>query len=230
MTPQTAARRLEKRRHIAGGHVERLAGYGLLGVAFEAGHAVAIMRSTASSIGPPYASIWVRDPQARWTIHTSVEPSRSCPRYFGPALDDVRVEEIEVGWRNEYEIVVTARKSRIYAALRLKATPLMHALGAASRSMPERVWRRERQQPLLGRIAGRLLDAGPLELAGHTPSGHAYLLRPHRVWRVAAAVCMVEGRDLGSLAAPVEQPRIGDLGLPRRAVLAAGTVTFERQP
>lgn len=227
MSPQHAAGRLESRRHIRTvGDLERLAGYGLMGIAFESGDVIALRRFTASTVGPPYIAIWHRDPQLRWTFHTNVEPARSCPRYFWPALSDVRVDDIEIGWRSAWEITFAARRSRLYVGVRLDATPLTRALGVAARSAPERLWRRERIAPLLGPAAGRALRAGQLVLAGTTPSGHGYLMRPLRVWQVRAAVCVMHGRDPGGIVVPEDQPRVGEFLLPARPLFAAGSVDF----
>ena len=225
MSPQHAAGRLESRRHIRSrGRSERLAGYGLMAIAFETGDIIAVRRFTASSIGPPWISIWHRDAQSRWTIHTNIEPARSCPRYFGPALHDVRVDDLEIGWRSAWEITFAARRARLYLAVRLDATPLTRALGAASRAAPDRLWRRESVTPLIGLLAGRALRAGVIDLAGRTPSGHGYLMRPARVWQVRAAACVMNGCDLGGIISPEEQPRVGEFLLPARPLFAAGGV------
>jgi hypothetical protein len=227
--PRSAANRLERHRHIAGDErIERHAGYTLPALSFESGHVLGMLRATASSIGPPYVTIWHRDPRYRWTLHTNVAPARSFLRCFGAALDDVRVDEIALGWRGPNDLSVTLRHARISLALRLGATTLTRLLGIASRSAPRRIWQRERDRALIGAAAGTLLGAGRITLAGTTRTGHRYLIQPRRVWRVRAAACVIDGRDAGAITWPREQQGMGEIMLPARALFAAGVVSFEK--
>lgn len=224
MNPRTAALALERSRRHGGADpsAENMAGYGLLGLTFASGHTIGFRRFTASSIGPPYLSIWHRQPDARWIIHTNVEPDRACPRYFGPALDSYHVDDIEIAWNGPAELSITAVRARLHLALRLEATPLTRALSAAVRLVPDRLL----ALPAFGAAAGRLLDAGRVSLRGRTPSGHSYLIRPHGLWRVAAAAAVLDGRDAGGLAVLPTQVALGDFMIPARGLFAAGRVAF----
>jgi hypothetical protein len=227
--PRSAANRLERHRHIAGDErVERHAGFTLPALSFESGHILGVLRATASSIGPPYLTVWHRDPNYRWTLHTNVAPPRSFLRYFDASMHDVRSDEIAIAWRGPNDLAVTLRRARISLALRLGATALTRVLGIASRSAPRRMWQRERERALIGPAAGTLLGAGPIMLSGMTRSGHRYLIQPRRVWRVRAAACVIDGRDAGGITWPGEQQMLGEILLPARALFVAGVVSFER--
>lgn len=197
MEPRDAAGALERRRRLEDGTGERFAGYGALGLVFESGHVLACHRFTASSIGPPFASVWHRDPQSRWTVYTNVELNRSWPRDFGSAVHDLRMDDIGVAWLGARELSITARRARLHLALRLATTPLTKLLNVAARITPAALW------------------SNAASLDGRTPAGHAYVIRPRRVWRVEAAAAVLDGRDLGGLIMPAERIALGDLVMPR---------------
>ena len=54
-----------------------------MGMPFASGHYLALRDMVATSVGPAYRAIWHRDPQGRWTIHTTGPAELTCPRYFG---------------------------------------------------------------------------------------------------------------------------------------------------
>jgi hypothetical protein len=233
MQPRDAARMLERHRSTGpammtgaaegwGGCSERMAGYGLLGLMFESGHVLAFRRFTASSIGPPYLSIWHRHPDGRWVIHTNVEPSRACPRYFGPALDEYHVDDIDVTWNGAADLAISAVRARLHLALRLESSALTRVLGAASRAAPASVLEHHRT----GAVAGRILGAGRLSLAGVTPSGHRYLIRPTGAWRVGAAAAVIDGVDAGAVMVAGSPADLGGFAIPSRGLFATGSVEF----
>ncbi|MBR9989032.1 MAG: hypothetical protein KFH98_04705 [Gemmatimonadetes bacterium] len=235
MQPEDAARMLERHRD-AGGRTgwsaaavkgtsdasERMAGYGLLGLMFESGHVLAFRRFTASSIGPPYVSIWHRRPDGRWFIHTNVEPARACPRYFGPALHGYHVDEIDIAWKGPAELSISAVHARIHLALRLEGSALTRLLGAASRAAPGALLEHRRS----GVVAGRILGAGRMTLAGVAPAGQEFVIRPSAVWRVAAAAAVIDGREAGAVITAVDQAALGTFAIPARGLFATGRVEF----
>lgn len=208
----------------SGGRLEHMAGYGLIGLSFESGHVLAFRRFAASSIGPPYVSLWIRDPRGRWEIHTNVEPDRACPRYFGPALHAAHVSDIGITWQAPRELTISAPRAGIHLTLRLAASSRAALLGAVSRHAPDILLKSRRA----GGLAGRMLGAGSLTLAGTAPAGHQFVIRPHALWHVAAAAAVVGGHDCGPVALPATQPSLGDFMVPLRGVFACGEVTFSR--
>lgn len=224
MRPREAARALEHSRHHGGSDAgaDHIAGYGLMGLAFDSGHIVAFRCFTTSSIGPPYRSIWHRHPDGRWVIHTNVEPARACPRYFAPALDSFHVDDIDITWSGPADVSIAAPGARLHLALRLAATPMTRLLGTVAGTLPGSLLARRHT----GFLAGRLLGAGPLSLAGTAPAGHTFTIRPRALWRVVAAAAVIHGHDAGPVAVAARQAALGEFLIPTRGLFATGSVTF----
>lgn len=227
MQARELAARLERTRTVQAGAGERFSGYGLVGLAFESGYVLAFRRFVASSIGPPFTTLWQRDPAGCWRFHTNVDPSRSCPRYFARSPGDAYTDELELSWRAGGELWIRARDARLQLVLRLAVSPAARGLTAAAPLFPAAAWRHPRANRLFGRAAAQLLGTGPLTLHGRTPSGHRYHLRPRAVWRVEAAAAVLGGRDLGPLV-PAPQPlALADFTIPRHGLLMALAAAFE---
>ncbi|WP_346232229.1 hypothetical protein [Parafrigoribacterium mesophilum] len=62
---------------------ENFFGYAVMGVPFASGHYLAFRHFPASSIGPGYRAVWMREPDGDWTIFADAPPEVSCLRYFG---------------------------------------------------------------------------------------------------------------------------------------------------
>ncbi|HEX6308404.1 MAG TPA: hypothetical protein VFZ69_09470 [Longimicrobiales bacterium] len=227
MSPRDVARALERSRRTLPGvaGVEHLEGFGLLGLTFQSGDVLAFRCFTASSIGPPYLSVWHRHPNGRWVIHTNVAPARACPRWFGPALHAFDADDIVLTWLAPAELSITAARSRLHLALRLAATPVTRLIGAAAPAAPGMLWRSRHA----GAVAGRLLRTGRLSFAGRVPAGHEYVIRPRALWRIAGAAAVIDGRDAGSITTPSRQASLGEFLIPSRGLFATGRVTFLRR-
>ena len=81
--PRDVAARLERAPRLPDGTGERFRGYGVVGLPLASGHVLALRRHTASSIGPAYTCVWLRDPDGRWTFYADAPPNVSCARFFG---------------------------------------------------------------------------------------------------------------------------------------------------
>jgi hypothetical protein len=208
---------------------DRFCGYGLLGQAFESGDVLAFRRFDWSSIGPPFTTVWHRRPDGHWTFYTNVEPTYSCPRYYGPAVRDVVADHIELAWQGRYTLSVRVRAARLQLALRLIAPPTARLLGALSQLAPAPVWRSERGAGWVGGAAGRALGAGRLTLHGRSPSGHTFVWRPRSVWCVSAAAAVVRGAELGNPVRLDERLALGDFVIPRVGLLSTGRATYSRR-
>jgi hypothetical protein len=224
---QGAMRRLQRalREEVPPG-VVRLRGYGLLSLALESGDIIMFRRATASSMGPPFTTLWHRDPAGEWRFHVNVAPARSCLRFLGAAPERVRTDDISVVWKSRHELALYLRRARLHLAVRLEASPTMRVLGAAAALVPGTLWRTERVLRAAGTIAGGALRAGPLGLSGRTPTGHAYRVRPRAVWGVAAAAAVLDGRDLGGLHEMDSTAGPAGLVLPRRPLFASEIIDF----
>ena len=96
--PKDLVEKLEGGAELPSEDQERFAGYGVMGVPFTSGDLLAMRRFPASSLGEGYTSVWHQDPQGRWTFYSDVPPQLACPRYFGSAVTEAVVREIEIAW------------------------------------------------------------------------------------------------------------------------------------
>jgi hypothetical protein len=124
---------LEQGAELPSGNDERFVGYGVMGVPFTSGHLLAMRRFPATSLGEGYTSVWHRDPQRRWTFYTDVPPRLACPRYFGSAITEAVVRDIEIAWRGPQDFPVSIEDDpgldwRL-SLMETPATRLMNAMG-----------------------------------------------------------------------------------------------------
>jgi hypothetical protein len=209
MRPRAAALRLERRRTLPDGTGDRFAGYGLAGLAFESGDVLAFRRISASSVGPPFTSVWHRDAAGAWTIHTNIDPLRACPRYFGPALQAAEMDDVTIRWTDDVSLCVRVRRARIELALRLRTSLAGTVLGLGTRLLHP--W-------WLSRSA---------HLAGRTPSGHCYTYQPRFAWHVTAAAALLHGRDPGGVMESGRSLTMANVDIAAASIVVLGTATFQ---
>lgn len=227
MNPKTLSEEMERDPLLPGGSEERFAGYGVMGLPFASGHLLAFRRMTASSIGPPYTTVWHRDPFGRWMFFTDVEPDLSCPRFFGGALDEVVRGEIELSWDGPYELSLRIPETRLQWGVRLSSDLWTRGMSTGGRMVPGALWRNERFLSALGPAGGRLLGLGNMALTGALPNHQRFWAAPRSLWRVEASAAILDGRDLGDMAPLKEQARLGDLWIPNDGIFAVGEARFE---
>lgn len=223
--PRELVDALEASPRLPSGSDERFAGYGVMGVPFRSGHLLALRRFPASSIGPGYRSVWHRDPQGRWTFFQDVPVEQGCTRYFRAAGAEVVGARIDIDWSaaREFSIAATDRELRLDWRVKLiptVSTRLMNALGSL---LPDALWRRRALLAGMGALAGPMLRAGTVSLAGHAPNGQRFVTHPELVWLIAT----LDGADLGEIGPSPVPGRLGDFRIPQRGVFAIGRAFFE---
>lgn len=227
-SPRVVAAAVEHHPALPSGADERFAGYGVLGVPFGSGHLLALRHFAASSFGPGYTSVWVRDPAGAWTMHSTTGPASSCPRYFGSALRTASTCVISLRWRDDYSFSVEVRDGvELNWELTLAATPVTRLMSAVAGSVPEWLWRRRMVLQAMGAVAGPVLGAGHLCLTGKVPNGQVFGARPRKIWFIRDSKARLQGRDLGRVAALPGQDRLGDFWIPRRGIFMVGSAVFE---
>lgn len=210
------------------GDTERFTGFGITGVPFSSGYVLALRRFAGSSIGPGYTSVWIRDPAGAWSMHGTVDPGLSCPRYFGAALESASTSRISLAWSGSHAFTVDVDGGAVlHWELILRATPVTRAMSAVSGVAPERLWRSRTFLRAMGAVAGPALGAGRLRLTGHVPNGQRFAVYPRRLWFVAGSRAVLKGCYLGKPAALTVQDRLGDFWIPRRGILMMGNAEFE---
>lgn len=225
--PKVLAEGLEEKPAFPGGWGERFRGYGVMGLPFSTGHLLAFRRMARSSIGPSFTSVWHRDPGGVWTFFVDQEPETTCPRYFGSAVDRVILSPIELNWEGPMQVSVRIPEVRFEWAVRLSSDLRTRAVSAMGGVLPSFLWRSAPVVSLLGKVAGRLLGVGALNLSGQAPNGQRYLAAPKRLWCVDASAAVLEGVELGDIKRLPKQSRLGDFRLPNAGIFALGEVQFE---
>jgi hypothetical protein len=224
------AEELEERENLFGRPLERFRGYGVMGSPFGSGHVLAFRRMTASSLGPPFTSVWHRDPQGVWTMVVDVDPRRSCPRYFGSAMDRILVRDIDLAWDGPTMLSLEIPDLGLEWGLRLSSDIVTRMLSWSGRILPAVAWRVPAIQSFVAGAGGRALQVGRLSLAGRTPDGYGFVLVPKALFRVEATVAVVGGEDLGPMGSLPNQIRLGDFWVPNDGLFTLGEAGFEEPP
>ena len=208
---------------------ERLRGYAVAGVPFRSGHVLAMRRFPASSIGPGYTSVWHRDPAGRWVIYQDQKPQHACPRAFGPGIDDSRTVPIELDWNgsHRFSMDIDMEGFRLHWEVPLVDTPVTRVLNATASALPPSIRHNRIVLGATGRMAGPLLRAGRVRLAGDVPSGQAFFADLRRVWLIDDSTATLEGNDLGTPGSLPEQTHLADFWLPQRGLFAFADSFFE---
>jgi hypothetical protein len=93
--------------------------------------------------------------------------------------------------------------------------------------MPDWTWRAA--APLRARelLAEHVLHLGDIRLSGTMPSGHAGILMPQQMYFIDESTAVLDGQHLGRPTTVVPNPRIGEVPLPARGVLAIGQAAWK---
>ena len=224
-TARQAVEALVARPRLAQGDDERFTGYGVMGMPFASGHYLALRDMVASSVGPAYRTIWHRDPQGSWTIHTTTEPGLSCPRYFGAATAIAPASRIDVSWRNDHALEVQL-DDELSWRIDLGSTPATRVMTAMGGALPEAGWNSGPVLAAMAPMARAMLRTGRIRLRGVTPNGPLFKAAPLQIWRVVGGSASYLGEDLGEPGPLDEQVRLGDFWLPQRGVFFVGRARF----
>jgi hypothetical protein len=224
-TPQQAVEALLAQLRLPDGDDERFIGYGVMGMPFASGHYLALRDMVASSVGPAYRAIWHRDPEGRWTIHTTGAPELTCPRYFGSAIATSVVSGIDVSWRDDHTLEV-ALGDELSWRIELGATPATRMMTAMGGVLPEAGWNSNTVLAAMGPMARTVLRTGRIRLSGATPNGPRFKSAPLKIWRVVGSAASYHGEDVGAPTPLEAQTRLGDFWLPQRGVFFVGRARF----
>ena len=202
-------------------HHEYVRGWGVFGLPFDSGHVLALRAFPQGSFGP-YRTVWHRDPAGRWSIFADAQRVElACPRYYGPACSYVGAARIALAWTGPKTLRVAMDEPRLDWTLTIGRSPVLALLNPLGAALPLSSWR---SPPLLRareRLA-RALGLGRLQLTGAMPSGHTGTLMPQRMYLVTESSALLDGMTLGRPTRLRENPRIGQVPLPARGVLAIG--------
>lgn len=199
---------------------ENFFGYTVMGVPFESGHYLTFRHFPASSIGPGYHAVWMRDRDGDWTIFADTAPEVSCMRYFGAGVTHSVTCPVELRW-----LTPTTARVRVPGAIdwrvEMRRDPSTSFTGFSARLVPPSLWQSDAFLALMGAMMRPLLRAGRIRLAGRVPNGQTYRMRPLRVWSVAVSEASIFGHDCGGPHRLPQQERLADLWLPQRGLFVA---------
>lgn len=226
-SPRDAVATAERRAMLLPGTDERFSGWGVMGLPFASEDVFAMRRFPASSIGPGYSSVWHRLPNGAWTFYSDVAPDRACARFFGSAVARTIKCPITVEWTGPAELHVEVPEGGLSCDLTVGPTLASRAMNAMAALMPEPAWRSPRVLSLMAALAGPMLGAGRLSMAGAAPNRQTFIANPRKVWVVTAAT-LRSGERLADQPGPVHpQAQLGDFRIPQRGILAIGNARFE---
>lgn len=226
--PKELVDKLEQGAQLPSGNEERFVGYAVLGVPFTSGHLLAMRRWPASSLGEGYTSVWHRDPQGKWIFYTDVPPQLGCPRYFGSAVAEAVVRDIEIDWTGPRDFTVSIENDpALNWRLSLAKTPVMRLMNAMGTILPDALWRQEAVLKLMGKAATLVLKAGRLELVGQVPNRQRFLANPLLLWEIPSSTATMGDQDLGEVSPLAVQTRLGDFWVPQRGIFTIGRGFFE---
>jgi hypothetical protein len=202
-------------------------GWGVFALPFDSGHVLGLRVFDESTFGA-YTSVWHRTPAGAWSIHVDgPRLETACPRYYGPACERTGLAHIDVAWTGRNAVRVTMDDPALEWTLTTSSTALLRAANAMEAAMPLASWK---PRPLvrMREAMARLLGMGRVELAGPVPSGHDSTLMPREMFYINDSRAVLDGVDLGRPVRLRTPPRIGDVPLPTRGVLARGQSVWRR--
>jgi hypothetical protein len=224
-TPRQAVEALQAQPLLPEGDDERFTGYGVMGIPFASGHYLSLRDMVATSIGPAYRAIWHRDPEGRWTIHTTGPAELTCPRYFGSVTAIAQAPRIDVSWRDDHTLEVMLG-DELRWRIELGATPATRVMTGMGGVLPEAGWNSNAVLAAMGPMARAMLRTGKVRLRGATPNGPRFKAAPLKIWRVVGAAASYRGEDLGAPAPLDAQVHLADFWLPQGGVFFVGWARF----
>ena len=228
LEPRDLVNRLEQAPEVPASGEERFAGYGVMGLTFTSGHILGLRRFPASSLGPGYTSVWHRNPEGRWNIYQNVPPEQACPRYFGNAVAEARVQDITIEWPGLHDFRVSIESDcSLRWSLSLASIPTTRFMNAIGGATPGALWHQPLFLKLMGGIASVALGAGHLALAREAPNGQRFIANPRLIWTVSDSAASLNSQDLGQPGPLPVQAQLGDFWIPQRGLFVIGSAFME---
>lgn len=207
---------------------ERFSGYGVMGLTFSSGHALALRRFPASSLGAGYTSVWHRNPAGEWVFYQDVEPQLACARYFGKNVSKTLNRDIAINWISDFRFEVTIKEDvNLQWTISLKPTSATKIMNTMSNMVPGSLWYNKLFLKTMSGVAGSMLNVGHIGLCGLAPNGQYFIANPKLIWMIDSSKASLQGEDFGSIGPLKKQSRLADFWIPQRGVFAIGDASFE---
>jgi len=198
-----------------------------MGLPFRSGDVLATRRFPASSIGPGYTSVWHRNPGGEWTFYADVPPEIACTRFFGSAVARAVVCPLVLEWTGEDQLHVEVPEAGLSCDIVVGPTLASRAMNLMAASFPEWAWRSPRMLGLTAMMAGPMLRAGKLSMAGIASNRQSFITNPRKIWMVKSALLRVGERETGQPGPVTPQAQLGGFLIPQRGILAIGNAAFD---
>jgi hypothetical protein len=226
-TPQDTVAAVMANPTLPSGDDERFVGFGIMGLPFSNGHYLALRQFPATTFGPPYLSVWHRDPSCNWTFYATTPGPQSCARYFSSATPNDAVQcDIDVSWVGPSAVHIKI-PGTLHWTVDLRASAATRLMSTIGGRLSESAWTDPRSLKRLSRVATRTLGVGDVRLTGRAPNGQCYTIAPKQLWLVAESHAVLRGRDLGPSGPLLRQARLGDFHMPQRGIGMVGSGHFE---
>ena len=206
---------------------EHVRGWGVFGAPFSSGHVLAL-RVFPQNDFAPYRTLWHRTPEGEWSIYyDGPRADAACPRYYGAAARVSSRCRLELTWTGPMSLTVEMDRPRCRWDMEVTTSPFFALMSTIGPRIPERAWRSRLLLRLIEGAARRFLRLGSIRLSGTMPNGQYGVLTPRRVYPISRSHAVLNGVDLGHTVRSRETPRIGEIPVSARAVLAIGRGYFE---
>ena len=176
--PRSIVEKLESSPALPEGSEERFAGYGVMGLTFRSGHVLALRRWVASSLGPPYTSVWHRSPHGEWTTYSDITSKLGCPRYIGADIQSAREARVITSWPEPFRLHVSIPEFQLEWDVEVAETPATRMMNGVARIIPRAAWRNRAFLSAMGLVAGPVLKVGRIGLTGMMPNGQSFIANP----------------------------------------------------
>ena len=226
--PRELIAEVEQGVDLPKGDEERFAGYGVMGLPFTSGHILGLRRWPASSLGKGYTSVWHRNSEGQWTFIQDAPPQQACSRYFGSAVAETLMREIEIVWSGPRDFTVKIDGDYdLNWQLSLAQTLGTRLMNSAAGVVPGSLWRNITVLKVIGNVGGFISGAGRLGLTGYVPNGQRFVSNPKHVWAVSSSKAILCGQELGKVGPLSDQASLGDVWIPQRGRFFIGYAFLE---
>lgn len=206
---------------------EFVRGWGVFGAPFSSGHVLAL-RVFPQNDFAPYRTLWHRSPEGEWSIYYDGPAAETtCPRYYGAAARSNLPCRIDLTWTGPMSLTVEIDAPPGRWEMEMTTSSLFTIMGAVGSRIPERAWHSPAVHRVMELAAKRVLGLGSIRMAGTMPNGQYGVLAPQRLFPIVRSHAQLNGVDLGHTIRATDNPRIGDIPLTARPVLAIGRAYFE---
>jgi hypothetical protein len=204
--------------------VERMKGFAVLGVTFESGHTLALRQFEATSFGPGFTAVWMREPNGDWRFFSDNDPRQSCAKYMLPDVADQ--VPVDVRWVDDRTLHVSIKAISFRWFIEFEETRRTRWMSATVSRAPRWAMRSAPVSRLIATVGSKGLGLGRLRLRGYVPNGQRFTGMPRRIWQVRSSAAWAGSYNFGEVVHKAPQRRFGDFWVPAAPIAMAGEVEF----